>query len=257
MDPDGGMPLMLTSLVLTRRGNLAWDDADYLRRGLASARLAAADSAPQVISRALDRLIQEQPKPPFLVGWVMLGASIVGRANLERSDRSWQRGAVWLPRAGDGRAGPPLSGRGLGRPPGSRVPRMLAASPVVRRQGHGRDVAGALGHAGPGPGGRAGWFGPLEESASLLGLAIGLALLTKLTAVLLLGGAVVVLAWWVARPDSRSARAAAGRGVGDRGVPRCRWPLVREEPACRGPVRPLLDAVQPRRRGEVGSHCPR
>ena len=65
-----------------RQGNLAWDDADYLRRGLTDARLATNGHAALVIPRALDRLLQEQPKPPLLVGWITLCALVLGRANL-------------------------------------------------------------------------------------------------------------------------------------------------------------------------------
>ena len=65
-----------------RQGNLAWDDADYLRRGLTDARLATNGHAALVIPMALDRLLQEQPKPPLLAGWITLWALIMGRSNL-------------------------------------------------------------------------------------------------------------------------------------------------------------------------------
>ena len=65
---------LLAIFVSARQGNLAWDDADYLRRGLTDARLATNGHAALVIPRALDRLLQEQPKPPLLVGWITLCA---------------------------------------------------------------------------------------------------------------------------------------------------------------------------------------
>src|SRR5947209_5636404 len=73
---------LLAVFVSNRQGNLAWDDADYLRRGLADARLATNGDAALVFPRALDRLLQEQPKPPLLVGWITLCALFLGRANL-------------------------------------------------------------------------------------------------------------------------------------------------------------------------------
>ncbi len=48
----------LTSLVLLRHGNLAWDDADYLRRGLADARQATAGT------RLSDRTAVARPIDP-------------------------------------------------------------------------------------------------------------------------------------------------------------------------------------------------
>src|SRR5262245_7539937 len=75
--------ILLSSLVLSRRGNLAWDDADYLRRGLADARLASEGEPLFVVPRALDRLLLERPKPPFLVGWIEFFALTLGRANID------------------------------------------------------------------------------------------------------------------------------------------------------------------------------
>jgi hypothetical protein len=74
---------MLSTLVHSRKANLAWDDADYLRRGLANARFAE-ESGPLLIApRAIDRLLLEQPKPPWLVAWIESGVHMIGRRNID------------------------------------------------------------------------------------------------------------------------------------------------------------------------------
>ncbi len=73
----------LTGLVLSSRGNLAWDDADYLRRGLSNARFAAAGGMLLVVPRAIDRLLSEQPKPPWFVAWIELGVHAIGRSSVD------------------------------------------------------------------------------------------------------------------------------------------------------------------------------
>ena len=74
---------LLTGLVLSRKGNLAWDDADYLRRGLTSARFAERAGPLLVVPRAIDRLLLEQPKPPWFVGWIEFGVHTIGRRDVE------------------------------------------------------------------------------------------------------------------------------------------------------------------------------
>ena len=63
--------------VAKTEGNLAWDDADYLRRGLRLARLVEDDW-----TSAYARLLDEQPKPPLYVAWIEASALIVGRDRL-------------------------------------------------------------------------------------------------------------------------------------------------------------------------------
>ena len=78
--------LVLSSLsvrVMTTRGNLAWDDADYLRRGLTNARMAESAGGLWVVPVALDRLFIEAPKPPWLVAWIELGVLTLGRHHLD------------------------------------------------------------------------------------------------------------------------------------------------------------------------------
>jgi hypothetical protein len=72
----------LACVVASRRGNLAWDDADYLRRGLANARVSAAGGGLAIVPRTLGCLLHEQPKPPWLVGWIQLGVLVFDRHRL-------------------------------------------------------------------------------------------------------------------------------------------------------------------------------
>ncbi|MBV8488103.1 MAG: hypothetical protein JO161_07470, partial [Planctomycetaceae bacterium] len=78
----GAALVLLGYLVVARHGNLAWDDADYLRRGLADARLAERGGGPGVLLRMPELLLREQPKPPFLVGWIMLAVLAIGRSSI-------------------------------------------------------------------------------------------------------------------------------------------------------------------------------
>lgn len=72
---------VLSWIVVERRGNLAWDDADYLRRGLRIAGLASQQGHLNVV-RALGQTLRDRPKPPWLVGWIELGALVLGRERL-------------------------------------------------------------------------------------------------------------------------------------------------------------------------------
>jgi 4-amino-4-deoxy-L-arabinose transferase-like glycosyltransferase len=195
----------LGMLVIARRGNLGWDDADYLRRGLSDARLTAFAGGPWVLPHALDRLLRERPKPPLLVGWIELGALLLGRSHID---------ALILH--------------------GSVVPFLfvLIATAAGARHFHG-DRAGLFGAlfvlASPlalSFGGRvmvetflslwillslflASLFltRPTRKVGVALGLATGLALLTKLTAVILLAGALVPFCVRTVRRDAdRPAR---------------------------------------------------
>ena len=74
---------MLAGIVLSRRGNLAWDDADYLRRGLANARTAESAGGLKVLFRGFECLLHEAPKPPWLVAWIQIGAIAFTRHNLD------------------------------------------------------------------------------------------------------------------------------------------------------------------------------
>jgi hypothetical protein len=196
---------LLSVFVSARQGNLAWDDADYLRRGLTDARLAIDGHAAFVIPRALGRLFQEQPKPPLLVGWITLCALVLCRANL---------GALIL-----------LS---------SVVPfllLLLAVAELARRSSG--PWAGLIAVAGVIASPRAFSFGgkvmvetflalwvllalylasrllaePGRKLAMGLGLVTGLALLTKTTAAFLLAGAIAWCLWrtW-SHDQGRSSR---------------------------------------------------
>ncbi len=74
---------LLVGLVLLRRGNLAWDDADYLRRGLANARLALEAGPLGALPQTIRGLLLEQPKPPWLVAWIEFSAHLTGRKNID------------------------------------------------------------------------------------------------------------------------------------------------------------------------------
>ena len=63
--------------VVKTEGNLAWDDADYLRRGLRLARHVQEDW-----TSACSGLLDERPKPPLYVAWIEASALIVGRDHL-------------------------------------------------------------------------------------------------------------------------------------------------------------------------------
>ena len=143
--------VFLTCLVLTRQGNLAWDDADYLRRGLADARHADAGPKLVAIPRLLDRLIRERPKPPFLVGWIALGALLVGRSHI---DLLMVCSSV-VPFLLLALATLSLARRlpvCRGGPAGGRAAAGVSPGSDVRWQGDGRDIPGVVGLAAPGPG---------------------------------------------------------------------------------------------------------
>jgi hypothetical protein len=200
--------LMLAGLVISRRGNLGWDDADYLRRGLTNARLAVAAGGLRTIPVALDRTLLEQPKPPLLVGWITLGALALGRARVEllmvhASVAPFLVLAVtvaWLA----GRWRGPLAGL-LAVVFLVCSPRMLAfGAKVMVETFLGLWVLLALAAASRLV------DRPSRRVGIALGLATGLALLTKLTAILLLSGATLPLLWWAMRIEaSRKARIRA------------------------------------------------
>ena len=201
---------LLAAFVVARQGNLAWDDADYLRRGLSDAREARNGPASLIIPRALDRLLEERPKPPLLVGWITLCALCLGKANV---------GALIVL--------------------GSVVPflvLLITVAELSRRAGG--PWAGLIGVVGVLASPRALSFGGrvmVETFLSLwvllaltlasrlssetgrarklgagLGMLTGLALLTKATAVLLLGGGIVWCLWRIARSgQDRNARLRA------------------------------------------------
>jgi hypothetical protein len=200
--------LGLTFLVLNRRGNLGWDDADYLRRGLSCARLAAGDGGFSLIPRTMSILVQEQPKPPFLVGWIMLGASMFGRSSL---DFLLIQGSV-LPFAILVLATVAMGRRSQGSWAGLLAVVLLVSSPrglsfggkVMVETSLALWVLLALALAAELP------ARPTRRLGVALGLATGLALLTKVTTVLLLAGPIVPFGWWVARRGSdRTARLRA------------------------------------------------
>jgi hypothetical protein len=180
---------VLSGLVLVRRGNLAWDDADYLRRGLSNARFAEAGGPLLVVPRAIDRLLSEQPKPPWFVAWIELGVHAIGRRSIDVLvvfstivPYSLLMLAVTL------------TGRWLHGPWGGFLALIcLAASPLSLAFGEKVMVETFL----------ALWIllvyslaalyltAPSRKIAAALGLAVALALLTKLTTALFLPGPLI------------------------------------------------------------------
>ena len=200
--------VLLICLVLVRHGNLAWDDADYLRQGLADARHATSGTTLAVIPRLLARLIKEQPKPPLLVGWIALGALLTGRSHIDML--MVYSSVVPFLLLALGTVG--LARRFHGPAAGLLALAFLLASPRALSFGGKVMVETflafwvllALGLASE----LAVW--PRWTTGIALGLATGLALLTKLTAVLLLAGASVSFLWWMFRPGpDRSLRKRA------------------------------------------------
>jgi 4-amino-4-deoxy-L-arabinose transferase-like glycosyltransferase len=180
---------LLAGLVISRRGNLAWDDADYLRRGLSNARFAAGAGPLYTLPRALDRLLMEQPKPPWFVAWIELGVHAIGRRNIDLLILF----ATVLPYALL-IAVVTLVGRWLRGPWGGFLSLVcLAASPLSLAFGAKVMVETFL----------ALWVllvysltaryltAPSKKIAAALGVAVALALLTKLTTVLFLPGPLI------------------------------------------------------------------
>jgi 4-amino-4-deoxy-L-arabinose transferase-like glycosyltransferase len=65
---------LLTWVVVRSGGNLAWDDAGYLRAGLRIARLSRAEPA-QFVRQTL----RERPKPPWLAAWIASARLVLGQ----------------------------------------------------------------------------------------------------------------------------------------------------------------------------------
>jgi 4-amino-4-deoxy-L-arabinose transferase-like glycosyltransferase len=202
--------IILSAFVLTRRGNLAWDDADYLRRGLAIARASLADGPAPVAARFVGWLHRERPKPPLLVGWIAIGVLAVGKQHFDALlilasvvPFGLLSLAVWT-----------IARKHCGGLAGLLALTFLLASPRALSFGARAMVETFLGL----------WIlitlrlaaavveRPSRRAGMKLGIATGLALLTKLTTVLLLAGAVVPSLWWMVRADS--GRAARLRSMG-------------------------------------------
>jgi hypothetical protein len=195
---------LLTGLVLDRKGNLAWDDADYLRRGLSNARFAETAGPLLALPRAIDRLLLEQPKPPWFVAWIELGVHTIGRRKVEELilfSTVVPYGLLMVAVT--------LAGRWLRGPWGGFLSLVcLASSPLSLVFGGKVMVETFL----------ALWVllvysltafyltAPSRKHAALLGLVIALALLTKLTTALFLPGLLIYA-------FARMARSGASRSI--------------------------------------------
>jgi Dolichyl-phosphate-mannose-protein mannosyltransferase len=74
---------LLTFIVSSRRANLTWDDADYLRRALTNTRVSTSAGGFGVVTRSLRCLLRERPKPPCLVAWIQMGTVAFDRQHLD------------------------------------------------------------------------------------------------------------------------------------------------------------------------------
>ena len=69
---------ILARYVQLGEGNLAWDDADYLRRGLRVANIAEEQGG----FAPIREILRERPKPPLLAAWIAAWASVIPRGNV-------------------------------------------------------------------------------------------------------------------------------------------------------------------------------
>ena len=66
---------VLSLLMCVGARNLAWDDADYLRDGLRVANAIRSNWSSRPVE-AFEALLRVRPKPPLLVGWITLGGLV-------------------------------------------------------------------------------------------------------------------------------------------------------------------------------------
>jgi hypothetical protein len=196
----------ISVLVWRREGNLAWDDAGYLMRGLRIATRARAAGTFGAIGSALVQILRERPKPPLLIGWTELGACLLGPG----ATRAWivlssvgpfaiLVGSVVL-----------VARRLAGAWAGLVALGCLLASPLALSYGARVMVESFMGA----------WvlialYGassllhdPRPRHAIRLGLAVGLAALTKLTVLLLLPVPLAIAAVLFARRHPLDRHAA-------------------------------------------------
>jgi 4-amino-4-deoxy-L-arabinose transferase-like glycosyltransferase len=71
----------LTYWVIRRDGNLAWDDSDYLRRGLHNVGAARAQGGFD-LARLVGATLKDRPRPPLLIAWVEVGVLLFGKRHM-------------------------------------------------------------------------------------------------------------------------------------------------------------------------------
>ncbi|MFO0908523.1 MAG: glycosyltransferase family 39 protein [Isosphaeraceae bacterium] len=168
-----------------REGNLAWDDADYLRRALHNVSRAEARGSLGLVPALIGLTMKERPKPPWLVAWIE-----VGRVGLGRRDdlRPLIVFATALP-FGLTLLGVIVVARWLGGAPAALMAVLVVcASPMALAFGTKVMVETFMALWCLMALAASAWLlqSPTPRRAAVLGLALGLALLTKLTALLLL-----------------------------------------------------------------------
>ncbi len=196
--------IAMTIMIVRRQGNLAWDDADYLRRGLRIANRAAASPIPPI--KAFGDLLRERPKPPLLVAWIASSTTIIGRHSIEPLIIGGSVGPYALLLLGVVL----ISRRHFGRHAPLAAILATIASPLGLSFGAKVMVETFLGltilltlHFAALVLER-----PSTRRSFALGVAIGLAMLTKLTVALLLPGPALIFAILFAR------RFGSGRALG-------------------------------------------
>jgi hypothetical protein len=201
--------LGLGAHVVAREGNLAWDDADYLRRGLHNVGKSRIDGWLNPIA-LIGATLKEKPKPPLLIAWIEAGSVVLGRRNV----RTLIVFASVIPFGLLISTVALIARRTLGSLGALTAVLVLAACPMSLAFGAKVMVETFM----------ALWIllaltfaamlleRPTRTRALMLGTAVACALLTKLTVALLLPGPAVLSAWLYARRYSLDRKAVRMAG---------------------------------------------
>jgi hypothetical protein len=188
----GALAVVATTgrLAWEREGGLAWDDADYLRRGLQNVGEATGKGVILGAAAVVGRTLRERPKPPLLVAWIEVGRLLLGPGDL----RPLILFASVLPFAALCAAAVALARRRDGPAAGLAALVALTASPLCLSFGTKVMVETFMGL----------WVllslasaarlieRPTRGRGVALGTALGLAMMTKLTVALLLTGPLIL-----------------------------------------------------------------
>jgi Dolichyl-phosphate-mannose-protein mannosyltransferase len=212
MAATGLLALTLTVLVgavaWTRQGNLTWDDADYLRQALKIVDRASVHGPLGTLPAVIGGTLRERPKPPLLVAWIAAGRLILGRPGDLRPLIVF---ATAVPFGLLAAASAGVAGRLAGPRAALAAVAALGASPLALTYGAKVMVETFM----------ALWVllvlyaavrfleRPSRTCAAALGLALGLALMTKLTVALLLPAPFLALVVLHTRRHGLGRRAAS------------------------------------------------
>ncbi|MEW4570632.1 glycosyltransferase family 39 protein [Tautonia sp. JC769] len=189
-----GIAAFLAVFVITRQGNLAWDDAAYLEQGLRLARLVEERGALAVVE-----VLREGPKPPLLAAWIEAVALVVGR---ERVMAVITLAAV-VPFVLLSASVAAIARRRFGLPATPVAVLLLGASPLALSYGAKVMVETfmALWVLWAYDGAAQTLERPSRRNAMVLGAALGAAAMTKFTVVLLLTAPMIGFAAALARRE--------------------------------------------------------